>query len=68
MLHFNTGESPAVEVYKAARRGNDALILTDGGLEQLKEGLEFWIVKTQIVSQCVPGLYCVQPENMTPIA
>ena len=69
MLHINTGWGvPWIEVDKATRRGNDALIIPYGGLEQLKEGLEFWIVKTQIESQCVPGLYCVQPENMTSMA
>jgi hypothetical protein len=68
MLHFNTVGPLRLKSIKRLEEGSDALILTDGGLEQLKEGLEFWIAKTQIVSQCVPGLYCVQPENMTPMA
>ena len=33
---------------KRLEEGNDSPMFTDGGLEQMKAGLEFWIVKTQI--------------------
>jgi hypothetical protein len=38
------------------------------GWEQFEERLEFWIVKTQIRSSRVPGLYSARPENMTAMA